>query len=193
MTSHLALLRGVNVSGKNALRMADLRDSMARLGFEGVQTYLQSGNIVFRTATSDTAQLANTIQSSIAQDFGLEVPVLVLSAQELDGIANANPLWPDSGGEESLLHCTFLFRPVSTVAFQTLKLPVAEGERAVLVEQAVFLHCPHGYGKTKLNNSYFERVLGGPATTRNWRTVLALQGICSAPFAWIDTLSSAII
>ena len=180
MTTCLALLRGINVSGKNPIRMAELSGSMARMGLDGVQTYLQSGNIVFRTGTTDKAQLATAIQTRITQDFGLEVPVLVLAAQDLKHIASTNPLWPATGGDESLFHCTFLFKAVSPERFQTLRLPAVEGERAVLVDHAVLLHCPHGYGRTKLNNSYFERALGVPGTTRNWRTVLALHGLCSA-------------
>lgn len=181
MTSYLALLRGINVSGKNTIRMVELRDNMERMGLEGVQTYLQSGNIVFRTGATDEATLATAIQTRITLDFGLEVPVLVLSAQALEHITRTNPLWPGTGGDETLFHCTFLFKAVSPERFQALQLPATEGERAVLVDQAVLLHCPHGYGKTKLNNSYFERALGVPATTRNWRSVLALQGLCSAP------------
>lgn len=179
MTTYLALLRGINVSGKNAIRMPALRDSLSGLGLRDVQTYLQSGNIVFGANQSDVAALATKIKTSIAQDFGHDVAVLVLSAKDLALIANSNSLWPKSGGEETLFHCTFLFEPVSPAAFNALKLPAAEGERVVLVENAVLLHCPHGYGKTKLNNSFFERALGVPATTRNWRTVLALHAVCT--------------
>lgn len=174
-TTYVALLRGINVSGKNPIRMPALRDSVSRLGFQDIQTYLQSGNIVFRTAPSDKARLAASIKARIAQDFGHEVPVLLLSAKDLNLIANTNPLRPKSGDEDTLFHCTFLFQPVSQAALKALKLPATEGEHAVLVENAVLLHCPHGYGKTKLNNRFFERALGVPATTRNWRTVLALQ------------------
>jgi uncharacterized protein (DUF1697 family) len=175
MTAYLALLRGINVSGKNPIRMSALRDSVAGLGLQDAQTYLQSGNIVFHADLADKATLAAGIKARIAQNFGHEIPVLVISAKELDLIANTNPLWPKTGGVDTLFHCTFLFQPISAPAFQALKLPVAEGERAVLVGSAILLHCPHGYGKTKLNNSFFERALGVPATTRNWRTVLALQ------------------
>ncbi|WP_114973181.1 DUF1697 domain-containing protein [Rhodoferax ferrireducens] len=181
MTTYVALLRGINVSGKNPIRMPALRDSVSRLGFRDVQAYLQSGNLVFRTDQSDVATLAAKIKTNITQDFGHEVPVLLLSAQDLVLIAHSNPLWPKSGGEETLFHCTFLFEPVSPAAFKALKLPAVEGERAVLVESAILLHCPHGYGRTKLNNSFFERALGVPATTRNWRTVLALQALCTVP------------
>ena len=181
MTTYIALLRGINVSGKNTIRMAELRDSMERMGFASTQTYLQSGNIVFRTGTTDEAKLAASIEARIGQDFGHVVSVLVLTAHDLERIASSNPLWPATGGEESHFHCTFLFEAVQPERFRALQLPATEGERAVLVGQAVLLHCPHGYGKTKLNNSYFERALGVAATTRNWRTVLALHGLCSAP------------
>lgn len=181
VTTYLALLRGVNVSGQNSIRMPALRDSFSRLGFRDVQTYLQSGNIVFRSDGSHEATLAARIQARIAQDFGHDVPVLVLSAKSLAHIADSNPLWPSTGADASLFHCTFLFQPVTQDAFQALPLPAAAGESAVLLGSAVLLHCPHGYGKTKLNNSYFERALKVPATTRNWRTVLALQALCTPP------------
>lgn len=181
MTTYVALLRGINVSGKNPIRMPALRDSVSRLGFRDVQAYLQSGNLVFRTGQTDVTTLAAKIKTSVTQDFGHDVSVLVLSAKDLALIANSNPLWPKSGGKETLFHCTFLFEPVSPAAFKALKLPAAEGERAVLVGRAILLHCPHGYGRTKLNNSFFERALGVPATTRNWRTVLALQALCAQP------------
>jgi uncharacterized protein (DUF1697 family) len=181
MTTYVALLRGINVSGQNSIRMPELQDSFSDLGFAGVRTYLQSGNVVFRAAQSDTITLAAAIKARVTQDFGHVVAVLVMSAKDLNLVASSNPLWPKSGGEEQLFHCTFLFHPVSQSSFQALKLRAASGERAVLVGRAVLLHCPHGYGKTKLNNSFFERALGVFATTRNWRTVLALQELCLAP------------
>lgn len=178
MTTYVALLRGINVSGQNSVRMPALQDSLSDLGLRNVQTYLQSGNAVFRAGKSDEAALAATIEARITQDFGHLVPVLVMSAEELNLLANSNPLWPKTGGEEKQFHSTFLFQPVSPSRFKALVLLAAPGERAVLVGRAVLLHCPHGYGRTKLNNGFFERALGVPATTRNWRTVLALQELC---------------
>lgn len=180
-STYIALLRGINVSGKNSIRMPALQDSMARLGFRNVQTYLQSGNIVFQAPPTDETTLEKAIVAAISTDFGHEVPVLVLSAKTLASIANANPLRPKAGDDEALFHCTFLFRPVTPAAFQALQLPATADERAVLHDGTVLLHCPHGYGRTKLNNSYFERALGVTATTRNWRTVLALQALCAGP------------
>mgnify|MGYP001609301990 CR=1 FL=1 len=179
MTIYIALLRGINVSGHNAIRMPELQDSFSGLGFSDIRTCLQSGNVVFRADKSDEVKLAALIAARIKQDFGHAVSVLVISAKELEHVINSNPWGPKAGGDEKLFHSTFLFESVSAGSFQALKLPAAAGERAVLVGRAVLLHCPHGYGKTKLNNSYFERALGVSATTRNWRTVLALQQLCS--------------
>lgn len=179
MAIYVALLRGINVSGKNAILMPKLRDSFSSLGFSDIQTYLQSGNVVFRAEQSDEFILAAVIKARIAQDFGHEISVLVMPAKEIAQVASSNPLWPKSGGDEKLFHSTFLFQLVSPDSFQTLKLPAAVGEQVVLVGRVVLLHCPHGYGKTKLNNSFFEHALGVPATTRNWRTVLALNELCA--------------
>ena len=178
MTSFVALLRGINVSGQNSIRMAALQESCLALGFTGVHTYLQSGNVVFSAAKTDESKLATAMQKRITQDFGHDIPVLVMPAKMLAEIADSNPLWPQSGGDEKLFHATFLFRPVSPDSFHRLKLPAVAGERAVLMGNTVLLHCPHGYGKTKLNNSYYERALNVSATTRNWRTVLALKALC---------------
>ena len=177
MTTWVALLRGINVSGQKAIRMEALQGSLSALGLDDVRTYLQSGNVVFKAGNAEAGKLAAKIQTCIARDFGHEVAVLVLPAQQLEQFANSNPLWPKDGGDEKLFHCTFLYQPVAASLFQALKLPAAEGERAVLAGNVVLLHCPHGYGKTRLNNSYFERALGVAATTRNWRTVLALQAL----------------
>jgi len=179
MTTFIALLRGINVSGQKRMRMADLHKSCAASGLTDVRTYLQSGNVVFSANRADQRKLAATLRTRIANDFGHDVDVLVLSAKELDRIASSNPLWPRSGGAENLFHATFLFEPVAGGRFRTLTLPSQPGEQAVLVGQVVLLHCPHGYGRTKLSNNFFEKALGVPATTRNWRTVLALRGLCA--------------
>jgi len=179
MTVFVALLRGINVSGQKRIRMAELQKSCEASGLTDVRSYLQSGNLVFRASRADPRTLAAALRARIAEDFGHDVEVLVLPAKELNRAATSNPLRPRSGGEETLFHATFLFQPVSADRFRSLKLPARPGEQALLVGQVVFLYCPHGYGRTKLNNAYFEKALGVPATTRNWRTVLALQTLCA--------------
>lgn len=173
--TYVALLRGINVSGKNPIAMAELRASCAALGLSEVRTYLQSGNVVFGAERGDARRLADALHGRIEKDFGHDVAVLVVSAQQLERVASGNPLRPAASADGRLFHCTFLFAPVPQARFHELRLPARDGERAVLAGQTVYLHCPHGYGTSKLNNAYFERALGVQATTRNWRSVLALR------------------
>jgi len=190
MTTFVALLRAVNVSGQNRVPMAELRASMAAAGYGDVQTYLQSGNIVFDAAADPDAdagagrqaaaaqELATAVHRLIERKFGCDVRVLVLTAAELARVAVANPFLraAGSGFDEKSLHATFLEEPASEADFAGLAIPAQPGERAKLAAggRVIYLHLPHGYGRTKLHNGYFERRLGAAATTRNWRTVLAL-------------------
>ncbi len=179
MTTFVALLRGVNVSGQKPIRMDALTDSCAAIGLTDVRTYLQSGNVVFSAPAAQAKKLAGSIRARIKKDFGHDVDVQVLSAKEITRIATSNPLQPKTGEDEKTYHVTFLAAPVSNTRFKALKLPAQTGERAVLDGDCVYLHCPHGYGKSKLTNAYFEKALAVAATTRNWRTVLALTDMCA--------------
>ena len=175
MTIFVALLRAVNVSGQNKIPMAELRRTLRGLGLTGVETYLQSGNVVFDADADgdDAAEHAAAIHGLIEREFGHDVRVLVLTAAELAQIAAANPFLA-SGADEKHLHVTFLCAPADADGFAGRELPAQEGERAERAGPVIYLHLPHGYGRTKLNNSFFERALKTPATTRNWRTVCAL-------------------
>lgn len=180
MPAFVVLLRGVNVMGKKRVRMAEWRAGLERLGFKDVRTYLQSGNAVFR-ASAARDKMASAVKTRVAEDFGFDVEVLILNRAEIDRVADSNPLFPRLGTDESLFHATFLNKPVAKGDFAKLKLPVQAGEQAVWGGAVIYLYCPHGYGRTKLNNSFFEKALGIPATTRNWRTVLALKALCAEP------------
>jgi uncharacterized protein (DUF1697 family) len=200
--SFVALLRAVNVGGTK-LPMADLKALLEGLGLTNVRTYLQSGNAVFDGRDDEPAQaIATAIEVRIERDLGPRVGVLVLPGESLADVAAANPFL-GGGGEQTagapdqgILHATFLFgsggdadfgeaseaaySAVYAAAFRRLELPAEEGEEAAFVgapplaAPVVYLKLPHGYGRTKLTNGWFERKLGTAATTRNWRTVLAL-------------------
>jgi uncharacterized protein (DUF1697 family) len=203
MSTYVALLRAVNVGGTK-LPMADLRALLEGLGLTDVRTYLQSGNAVFDADDAGTPQeLANAIAMRVERDVGPRVGVLVLRAAALEAVVAANPFLATGGSgatggapDEQFLHATFLFgsggdadfgeAPESAYSkayestFGKLELPAAEGEEAAFVgvppleEPVIYLKLPHGYGRTKLTNAWFERKLGTAATTRNWRTVRAL-------------------
>ena len=183
MTTFVALLRGVNVGGRT-LPMAALRQALQEAKYADVRTYVQSGNVLFTAAGDQPQDEAAAIEKLIRRVFGLDVQVLVLTAGQLADIAAANP-FPGTGVDERFLHVTFLFEPVPEDVFTVLELPMADGERVALGgrgetgRRAVYLHLPHGYGRSKLGNAYFERALRLPATTRNWRTVTTLVAMSS--------------
>lgn len=181
MSTFVALLRGVNVGGARKLPMAELRESLTTLGLTDVRTYVQSGNVVFGARGDDApdaaAHWARALEERIASEWDLSVPAIVLGAEELRRIVAANPFATAPGTDTAVLHATFFARSIDADRFAGLTLPAAEGEEAALGERVVYLRLRHGYGRTKLGNAYFEKALGAPATTRNWRTVLTVNGM----------------
>jgi uncharacterized protein (DUF1697 family) len=161
MTTYVALLRGINVGGKT-LRMGDLRTVCERLGYQGVQTYIQSGNVVFGAERADAGQLS----AAIREATGVQAGVLLRTSAEMAGVARAHPF----SGEPRQLHVTFLDGEPAG------RLPPSgfEPDEYRVAGREVYLHCPNGYGQTKLDNGYLERRLRVMATTRNWATVRKL-------------------
>jgi uncharacterized protein (DUF1697 family) len=179
MTAFVALLRSINVGGRNRVLMGDLASLVESLGFEDVETYVQSGNVVF-TGSGTPNSAARSIEGGITAEFGLEVPVIVRSARQLTRLLAAEPFLR-TGADPKFLHVTFLSATPGPDRRQLLARPDPQGadapfgdDRFELVGSEVFVHCPGGYGATKLNNSFFERRTGVVATTRNWRTVTTL-------------------
>ena len=175
MPVYIAMLRGINVSGHKIIKMESLRASLASLGFEEVRTYIQSGNIVFKTVTTVPAGLAGKIASTILDDFGFAVPVLVRTKEELAGVIQANPLLKWKGIDETRLHVTFLSAAAPKGSEEILKSLARQSELFAVGGREIYLHCPDGYGDTKLSNNAIEKALAVPATTRNWKTVNILS------------------
>ena len=184
MATYVALLRGINVSGHNPIAMKDLKALFEGLPAEEVTTYLQSGNVVFRSAAAgpgeppDADALAEDVGAQIAAQLGLKVAVLVRPAEEFTQVVAANPFLT-ADRDWSGLHLTFLAQPPDPARVAALEAaPVAAGPDAFrLGEREVYLYCPGGYGRTKLNNAFFEKKLALAATTRNWRTVTTLADL----------------
>lgn len=190
MTTYVALLRGINVSGKNPIKMEALRSLFTTLGYEGVATYVQSGNIVFTGAARSAPKIAETIKRAIVDEFGFEVGVLVRTADELSALAGDNPL-RHRNADPSKLHVTFLERVPRAAKVKALDPSFAAPDEFAVVGQEVFVHCPNGYGRTKINNTFFEKKLGVAATTRNLRTVQALVDLADKTKADKRQASSA--
>jgi len=179
VTRYAALLRGVNVSGRNTIGMAELRARLVELGHEDVTTYIQSGNVVLAARATKEATLASAIEAEIRRAFHLDVTVLVRTGAQLRRISTANPFLR-RGVEVSTLHVTFLASMPARADVQRLSARPAGPDDCTVVGREVFLRCPGGYGKTKLNNTALERTLKVAATTRNWKTVVKLRDLVEA-------------
>jgi uncharacterized protein (DUF1697 family) len=169
MTRCVALFRGINVGGKHIVPMKDLRDILANLGCENVQTYIQSGNAVF---DSDTEDLASKIRREIDARFGFEPQVLVMSSDRFQEIAKENP-YAARDTDPKFVHVAFLTEKVANpdvAALDTLKSPTEEFD---LKGGAFYLYAPDGIGRSRLV-AKIDQCLGVATTSRNWRTVTKL-------------------
>ncbi len=172
MHKKIAVLRGINVGGKRKILMADLRALCTSLGWENVNTYIQSGNIIFTSELENTA-LENSLEKAIAEKYGFEVPVIVCHAQALQNMVDNNPFFNDHA-DISHLHLTFLKQPASAEDTKHIQTYSFEPDKFEINHQAVYVYCEGKYHQSKLTNNFFETKLKVGATTRNWKTVLKL-------------------
>jgi len=175
MTKKIAILRGINVGGKRKILMADLRSLCEKLGMKEVQTYIQSGNVIFQAdnSLSDT-EWADKIAQAITKKYGFEVPVIVMPAKQLAKLVQQNPFYETEETDITRLHLTYLKEKPSKENRVATEAYNYEPDRFVINKQAVFIYCEGKYHKSKLTNTFFEKKLKVPATTRNWKTVLKL-------------------
>jgi len=177
--TYVALLRGVNLGARNKVSMADLRALFADLGHEDVATYVQSGNIIFKSQITDAAKLAGEIERRIDRDLGLTITVLLRTKAQLAKVASGNP-FAGSESEPTKLHVTFLADAPGRARVRELEAAQSGPDEFRVVGKEIYLHTPQGYGRTKFSGGYFEKQLGVAATTRNWRTVTKLVELAAA-------------
>lgn len=175
----IALLRGINVVGNNMLPMKELAALLAAQGLAEVRTYIQSGNVVFRSSNARAAELAQRIGNAIEGRHGFRPHVLVLSVQALQRAATANP-FPEAVVDPKSLHLFFLSKAPKTPGLDALARVQSATERFALAGSTFYLHTPDGFGISKLAKQA-EKALGVAATARNWRTVCALLEMTSMP------------
>jgi uncharacterized protein (DUF1697 family) len=178
MPVYIALLRGVNV-GQNLLKMDRLRELCAELGFRNVTTYVQSGNVVFE-ADGSPSDCSQAIENGLAGETRLPVTVVVRTPAELASILRRNPFLKDKDLDRSRFHVTFLAGAPAQDGALKLAAIKAGADRFHVSGKDVYLHCPDGYGNSKLANGAIEKALTVRATTRNWNTVNKLHEMAAA-------------
>lgn len=172
-SKHLALLRGINVGGKNMLPMKDLTAIFLKAGCEDVLTYIQSGNVVFRATPKIVAGLSEGIAQSIEAKFGIRIPVVLRSASEVVRVIEANPFLKVGVNEETL-HVSFLGAEPGKDLVAGLDSGRSAPDVFAVVGREIYLKLERGVSGTKLTNAYFDSKLKTVSTQRNWRTVLKL-------------------
>jgi uncharacterized protein (DUF1697 family) len=176
LATYVALLRGVNVGGKNMLPMKELGEIFTAAGCAAVRTFIQSGNVVFRAAPSLAARLPRSIPTRIEERFGHKPPVILRSAEQLSATVRANPFL-QAGAEEQMLHVLFLADEPAPELVQKLDPARSPPDTFAVRGQDVYLCLPNGAARTKLTNAYFDSKLSTISTGRNWRTVLKLRDL----------------
>ena len=154
--------------------MDSLKQLLESLNFTHVSTYLQSGNIVFKSDVSDEIVLCGLIETAIEEKLELKVPVIIRSASLLKSISENNPFLLEQDIDITKLHVTFLSKDYDHEGIGKINKIAFTPDRYILQGNEVFIYCPGGYGNTKLNNSLFENKLKVISTTRNWNTINAL-------------------
>ncbi len=168
MTTYISLLRGINVSGKNTVKMDVLKQLATKLNFVQAQTYIQSGNLLFRSEETDTSKLSLQLQQAIHTELGLLVPVLTLAVSTFQNLIDQCPITLEE--EQAQLYVTFFGsfpkRQDSSDIFEKL----SPKERLILCDSVAYLVAAIGYGNTKITNAFLEKKLQITATTRNYKT-----------------------
>ena len=188
MATHVALLRGINVGGRNKVAMADLREVVAELGHADVSTYIQSGNVLFSpdAAGGDTAALAAALSAAITARLGVSAPVVVLSRDELAAVIAANPFPAEA--DPKRVHAVLLSGAPGAEAVakidEALARSTAKGahDELAIVGRTLYLHTPDGFGNSELAAAVL-RILTSPragvtGTARNWATMTKLFDLC---------------
>jgi uncharacterized protein (DUF1697 family) len=169
----VALLRGINVGGKNKLPMADLVAMFGEAGCRDVRTYIQSGNVIFRVAPARAARIPSTIAAAIEAQLGLRTPVVLRTASELRAIAHGNP-FVQAGADPDSLHVVFLADAPDRARVEALDPHRSSPDELDVRGREIFLRLPNGVARSKLTNAYFDTRLATTTTMRNWRTVQKL-------------------
>jgi uncharacterized protein (DUF1697 family) len=178
----IALLRGINVSGRRTVRMTHLKRTVEQLGFGNVSTYLQSGNVIFDCRGAEAVQLGPHIEDKLSEAFGFTINVIIRTQQELEQIIDTNPLVGSADVVRDKLYVTFLADVPDKTVVSKLDITPGTDEKFAIVGKEVFLYCPNGYARTKLNNAAFEKKLRTVATTRNWKTINKLLAVSNSNF-----------
>lgn len=173
MKKCIALLRGINVSGQKKIKMAELKEILTSAGLQNVQTYIQSGNVIFESEESSEGA-ARRIEGAIFKAYNFEVPTVVFEPSYLKNVIDQNPFL-SKVEETKKLYAIFLFDDLTQEGLDRLASAELGGDEYAIVDGVVYTCYHQGMGKTKMDINFIEKKLKVRATSRNWRTVNILS------------------
>jgi uncharacterized protein (DUF1697 family) len=178
MPIYISMLRGINVGGHKRIKMDDLRKSFEALGLEKVETYIQSGNVVFKAGKLSTPVLSQRIEKQILRDFGFSALVISRTADEMGKAISSNPFLRVREIDPQKLHVTFLSEAPRPAALKKLADLTAAPDQCRSLDREIYFYLPNGVFQSVLMKSPVDRILSVVTTTRNWKTVNQLLRMC---------------
>ena len=167
----VSMLRGINVGGHNIIKMDALRELYASLKFENPQTYVQSGNVIFKSSESNVHKVAKRLQDAIEKKFKCRPEIILRTAEELRMVIKKNPFAKRPNIEPGKLLVSFLASDPGNQARETLRQQKFAPEEMHIATRELYIYFPNGMGKSKLPWSSLDKILHTPATGRNWNSV----------------------
>jgi uncharacterized protein (DUF1697 family) len=177
MTIQIALLRGINVGGHQAVAMSDLRDLLTQLGFESARSLLQSGNLIFRCGAHRSSGLESSLEAEAEKRLDLHADFLIRSAKEWREVVARNPFRKEAGRDPSHLVVMFLKAAANAKDVKALQAAIAGAEIVRADGKHLYIVYPDGIGRSRLTNALLEKKLGIRGTARNWNTVLKIAAL----------------
>ncbi|MCF8321440.1 MAG: DUF1697 domain-containing protein [Flavobacterium sp.] len=174
MHKHLALLRGINVSGHNMIKMDVLKSTLENLGFQKVQTYIQSGNVFLESDEVSAAKIAFIIKQEIYKVFGFDVPILVISKADLEACFVNCKFLKEKDVDLKKVYVAFVSKELKAENINDLKMSQFKPDEVQIDSTRIFIKYHIGAGKTRLDQKYIEKKLNLTATIRNLNTVTQL-------------------
>jgi uncharacterized protein (DUF1697 family) len=178
MATLAALLRGINVGGRNLVAMSELRNLASDLGFTDVTTVLQSGNLIFQAERKSGLALERLLEKETAQRLGVAADYLVRNASELEAIIDRNPFRKEAEDDPSHLLVMFLKAAPAMDELEALRSSIQGPEYLHCEGKQLYLVYPAGIGRSKLTGTLIEQKLGRRGTARNWNTILKVFALC---------------
>ena len=168
---HLALLRGINVSGHNMIKMDALKSMLERIDFQNVETYIQSGNVFLETEDENPQSVGFKIKQEIVKQLGFDVPTIVINKSDLEKCLTNNPFFKEKDVDTKKLYVAFISKELNNNALNDLKISQFKPDEAFIDGNRIYMKLETGAGNTRLTQKYIEKKLNVTATSRNWNTV----------------------